>query len=295
MFMAATVLLEPFLGPLNRLTAALSGKMLTLFGFMPLVRGDLITLTGFTVKIISECTALHATLLLAAFILATPATWRERLAGIAAGGALLSAFNLLRIAAVTIVAANRPELFEVLHVYLGQVVTLLLVVGWCLVWNHSAGEQRLTSAGFIVRCVIWGCLLLTPWLALNVAYIKALDVMVARLFALAGYRLVIPYQHAVYYQTGNLLLLSSLLLAERRVPYRHRVAWGLAGMSILVAGHLLFRVCNVMITAFGWLPGLPLSSMLLLSGQYVVPMLLWMAMRRKNRGCLALTGAPVAT
>jgi len=274
--------LEPFMGPLNRATAVLSGNALTLLGFEPVVRGDLITLNGFTVKIISECTSLHATLLLDAFILATPATPWERLAGMIAGGALLSSFNLLRIAALTIVAVKRTELFEVVHVYLGQVVTLLLVVGWCLVWSRSARGQRLAGAGFVVRCLIWACLLLPFWLALNVSYIKALDAMVARLFALDGYRLVIPCQHAVYYQTGNLLLLASLFLAECRVPGRRRIALGLAGVTILAAGHLLFRVCNVMITAFGWLPGLPLSSVLLLSGQYVFPILLWLAMRCKT-------------
>lgn len=149
LFLAA-VWLEPFMGPLNRATAVLSGKTLALFGFMPQVRDDLITLDGFTVKIVSECTALYATLLLAAFILATPATWRERLAGIAAGSAAIGVVNLLRIAAVTIIGRFDPVRFEIIHVYLGQIAMMVLVLYCCLTWvRWSSGKKETTRSSFL--------------------------------------------------------------------------------------------------------------------------------------------------
>jgi len=282
LLLLAAVWLEPFMGPFNRATAVLSGKTLAMFGFTARVRGDLISLAGFNVRIVSECTSLYGTLLLAAFILATPASWLERLAGITAGGVLLSTSNLLRIAAVTIVGATRPELFEVLHVYLGQVVMLLLVVGCCLAWNGRVHERSPAGRGFIVRCLVWGSLLFFPWLFLNVSYMKALDAIVVRLFALAGHRLVIPYQHLVYYQTFNIVLLGAFLLAERRLALSRRLALLALGTMLLSTGHLIFRVGNVLITAFGHRQLLVETSIITVLGSFMLPAGIWLAAARHS-------------
>jgi exosortase H (IPTLxxWG-CTERM-specific) len=105
--------------PLNRVTASLSCACIALFGGHAQVAGDLISLDGFRVRIITECTSLYSVLLFAAFLLAVPAALNQRLAGLAAGATLLTCANTLRIAAVTVVGARRPALFEILHVYLG--------------------------------------------------------------------------------------------------------------------------------------------------------------------------------
>lgn len=283
--LSLAVWLEPFMGPLNRATAFLAGRVLELWGQAPLVQGELITLSGFTVRIIGECTSLYATLLLASFILATPATGRQRLAGIAAGGAVIGVVNLLRVVVVTIVGATRPELFEMLHVFLGQVLMLLMVVGCCLVWNDFLEGKKAAGSGFVPRCLAWATLLFFPWLMLNVAYMRVLDVVVQFLFALAGHQLVIPHRHALYYQTFNLVLLGALMLAERRFAPSRRLIWLALGVAILVTGHIMFRIGNVMLTAFGQDSFLTVTGVLSAIGGYFLPAGVWLAALRPAVPC----------
>jgi hypothetical protein len=62
LFMLAAIWLEPLFAPLCRATALQVGALLGLTGFTPQVHGDLITLSGFTVRIVTECTPLYACL-----------------------------------------------------------------------------------------------------------------------------------------------------------------------------------------------------------------------------------------
>lgn len=279
LFLSLAVWLEPNLGPLNRATASLAGAFLELWGYAPLVRGELITLSGFTVRIVGECTSLYATLLLGSFILATPVAWGRRLAGIVAGGALIEVLNLARIALVIRTGAFHPSLFQPVHVFLGQVVMLAMVAGCCLVWKERA-EGNPGGSGFVARCLAWGTLFFIPWLMLNVAYMKILDEAVQRLFALAGYRLVIPYRHTVYYQTFNLVFLGALMLAERRIALPRRLVWLATGAAFLVAGHLLFRIGNVMLSAFGREGGLLATGIVSAIGGYLLPAGVWLVALR---------------
>ena len=280
LFLLTAVWLEPHLGPLNRANAYIAGQILASAGFPALVTGDLISVGNFPVQIVTECTSLYAFLLLASFMFASQAPWHEKIVGIIVGGAFLSAVNLLRIAGVTIVGVSRPVLFELVHVYLGQVLMVVLVVGCCLVWGNRNAISKTSCTGFVFRCLIWGVVLAILWLVMNVSYIKILDIVVARLFALAGYRLFIPYQHAVYYQTFNIVLFAALVLADQKVSSRRRWLFGSAGLLALMGMHLLFRICNVMISAFAWHPALPLSSLLSIFGQYLLPILIWNAIRQ---------------
>ncbi len=279
LLLSLAVWLEPNLGPLNRATSSLVGALLELWGEAPLVRGELVTLSGFTVRIVGECTSLYATLLLVSFVLATPATWGGRLAGMTAGGALIGALNLARIVLVIRTGAFHPSLFQAAHVFLGQVVMLAMVVGCSLAWKDRV-EGNPWGIGFVARCLAWGALLFIPWLMLDVAYMKLLDAVVLRLFALEGYRLVIPLRHTVYYQTFNLVFLGALMLAEMRIALPQRLGWMARGAVLLVAGHLLFRVGNVMLTAFGWEEGGMATGIVSTIGGYLLPVGVWLAALR---------------
>ncbi|TWJ16688.1 archaeosortase/exosortase family protein [Geobacter argillaceus] len=281
LLLLAAVWLEPYLGPLNRLTARQVGSLLQFLDLSPRVENDFITIGSFTVRIIPECTPLYPVVLFGAFVLATPAPLLNRVAGVLCGGALLAAVNLARIAAVTVVGAKYPRLFELLHLYLGQLVMLLLVVATGIAWlrwaeaSEAAGRIR-----FLLRALLSGSLFFLPWLILNRSYLRAIDRFVAAMFRLADYELIISYQHVAYYQTFNIVLFAALLIAENRVRWRLRMFWGCWGGVVLFGGHLLFRICNVLLVAFDWQPALQLSFLVSIVGQYFLPVLLWMALNR---------------
>src|SRR5450631_2271107 len=59
LFMLTTLWLEHYLAPLCRVTASQVGALLGFVGLAPHVQGDLIAVTGFTVRIVAECTPLY--------------------------------------------------------------------------------------------------------------------------------------------------------------------------------------------------------------------------------------------
>ncbi len=85
-------------------------------------------------EIVPDCTPLLPTLLLWSGLLAYPASARARLAGMAGGLAGIWLFNLLRLAALMAAAHVRPALFNFLHVFVWQTLTLVMVFALFLAW-----------------------------------------------------------------------------------------------------------------------------------------------------------------
>jgi exosortase H (IPTLxxWG-CTERM-specific) len=263
--------------PFNHATAYLAGLCLTFFGEHPETAGAMISLGGFRVRIITECTPLYSLVLFGVLVCSVPVGLRTRLAGLLAVMPLLVAANTLRIALVTIVGAAHPALFEAVHVYLAQIVMLLLVIAASLVWIHWATGPGQGEGPFLLRALALASIIFLPWLILNEAYVKALDLLITGVFALADYRLEIPYGNLVYFQTFNTVIYLALILAEKWLSIKARIAWASAGVLILAAGHVLFRIGNVLLTAFSWHPALPLTIFLNLFGEYLLPVILWVA------------------
>src|SRR5262249_12608972 len=99
-------------------------------------------------QIVSDCTPLMPTVLLASAILAFPATWRWKALGLAAGAGALWAYNLTRVLALFVVKARWPQAFDFVHVYVWQSATLLVVFllfrGWM---GARARWQRFRNRG----------------------------------------------------------------------------------------------------------------------------------------------------
>lgn len=145
--MLAALWLEPYLTPLCRATAAQVGALLSLAGFAPLVQGAQIALIGFAVRIVTECTPLYACLLYGAFVLAQPSSPGRTLVGLFMGVLAITAVNLLRISFVTAAGPLVSRfVFDVLHIYLGQVAMLMLVLAAAQFWlRWSAAGPHLRS------------------------------------------------------------------------------------------------------------------------------------------------------
>ena len=277
LLLLAAVWLEPQLVPLCRGTAGQVGVLLGLAGYAPQVKGDLVTLPGFTVRIVTECTPLYACLLYTAFVLAQPASWWRTLAGLFTGVMVISAANLLRIAFVTAAGTVlAPILFDILHVYLGQVAMLLLVVSACLLWLRwsAAGPPPLP---FVLRASLIATALFVPWLMINREYVALLDTVVALLFSwlYPGYQLLTPRPMPIYNHTFAVPLLLSLVVAGWK-PWTLRRSGALLGGVGLIAGwHTLFRVSHVVWTALNMPEIEPFHQAIYLLGQFLLPFLIW--------------------
>jgi len=121
-------------------TARLAGGLLSLrYDDVEVVRSDLLV-DGFGVSVIEECTGIFEILIFACAVLPVrTAPWR-RLAGVAAGGAVLYAVNALRVAVVTAAGGHSYHRFEFLHLYLWQATLVGLVAAIWLAWWYTIGS-----------------------------------------------------------------------------------------------------------------------------------------------------------
>jgi exosortase/archaeosortase family protein len=277
LFLLAAVWLEPHLSTLCRATAAQVSLLLGLVGYMPLVQGDLVQLPGFSVRIVTECTPLYSSLLYAAFVLAQPATWKRTLAGLCAGILVISAANLLRIAFVTAAGTVlAPILFDILHVYLGQVAMLVLVVSACLLWLRWSADGP-APLPFMLRAGLIATILFVPWLMINRDYVAMLDSAVALLFAwlYPGYHLLTPRPLPIYNHTFAVPLLFSLVVAGWKPWTWRRFGALIGGICLIATWHTLFRISHVVWTALNVPEIEPLHQAIYLLGQFLLPFLLW--------------------
>ena len=77
---------------------AVSEKLISLLGMSVSAQGKFLQLSHAVMEVKFGCNGLEAILLFVAAVLAYPASWKMRAAGIFVGSALLQLFNLVRIA-----------------------------------------------------------------------------------------------------------------------------------------------------------------------------------------------------
>jgi exosortase/archaeosortase family protein len=278
LFMLAALWLEPLTGPLCRATAAQVGTLLGLSGLAPHVQGDLVLLPGFSVRIVTECTPLYACLLYVSFVLAQPSNWGRTLVGLVTGMLVIAAFNLLRISFITAVGPFVSTLlFDILHVYLGQVAMLILVVASAMIWQRWSVNAP-SPLPFLLRAACIATVLFVLWVVLNRSYVAMLDKLVAALFSMLnpGTRLLTPRPFALYNHTFAVPFFLALVLAGRNSWTINRFAATVGGVYCIAAWHLLFRITHVIWTALGVTAIVPFHQGIYLLGQFLLPFLLWL-------------------
>ena len=117
--------------------ARLAGLVLRLFGASVRVVGnDIVGRVSLTVA--KNCDAMDVSLLFASAIVAFPARWSRRLAGIGVGVALLTVLNVLRIASLYYVDVHWPSAFELIHAEVWPLALVVLAAAAFLAWSRWA-------------------------------------------------------------------------------------------------------------------------------------------------------------
>lgn len=116
-------------------TAQVVHALLALFSDETRLVGDtIVSLRGFSVTIIEECTGIYEALILAAALLAYPTRWRHTLVGFALGMPLIYAMNVVRIAVLLVVGGVSQKWFDFMHLYFWQVTMIAMVAAAWLAW-----------------------------------------------------------------------------------------------------------------------------------------------------------------
>lgn len=122
--------IEPFTGGVARA----SGVALDLLGQDVRRQGTIIRSPQFAVNIRNGCNGVEAMLIFLAAVLAFPAPWRARLAGLALGIVAIQLVNLVRVVALFLTGAYFPSLFDTSHTVIWQTVVILFSVVLWIFW-----------------------------------------------------------------------------------------------------------------------------------------------------------------
>ena len=127
---------------LKNLTASILGAVFSLGGADVVVNGAALSVNGFGLEIIDECTAVFSSIVYSACVLAYPTTLKNKGLGIAFGVPSLYAINIFRLVVLTLVGISYPGMFEFVHVYLWQASFIIFVVVIFLAWLHFLSTRK---------------------------------------------------------------------------------------------------------------------------------------------------------
>jgi exosortase/archaeosortase family protein len=128
-----------------RVTLATVRGTLALFGLHVVQSGRILRTTRAAIEIAPDCSPHLPFLIFAGVVLATPATWRERAAGLVFGALAIHVFNVARILALFGVLATRPGWFDFVHIYLWQIGTIVAVLAVFAAWLAWTGRRARTA------------------------------------------------------------------------------------------------------------------------------------------------------
>ncbi len=128
-----------FVVPWTNALAQISTAIVTSFDPNVVAVGKVMrsTTNGFAVSIEAGCNGVEATIVLLAAILAFPAPWKHKLAGLAAGIVAVQGLNILRVISLFYLGQWDFEVFEWAHLYVWQALIMLDVLIVWLVWVRT--------------------------------------------------------------------------------------------------------------------------------------------------------------
>ena len=133
--------------PFTAVVARVSGALLNVIGQDVTLRGTVIENSRFAVNIRNGCNGVETVVIFVSAVLAFPAPWRARLAGLALGVVAIQAVNLVRVAALFLTGVYLPHFFKSAHTVVWQSVVILFGVMLWIFWASRFAAPRGSRAG----------------------------------------------------------------------------------------------------------------------------------------------------
>jgi exosortase H (IPTLxxWG-CTERM-specific) len=135
---------EPAVQVFTRGLVTFSAAAIRFFGGHAAAFGDLLEdpMNHFAIQMAYGCNGAHVTILLWAAMLAFPASWLQKLQGLAAGTAAIHVVNLVRFISLFYLGQYRQSWFDFAHLYLWESLMMLdtLVIFWT--WAYLVRKSR---------------------------------------------------------------------------------------------------------------------------------------------------------
>ncbi len=109
------------------------------------VEGTVLRTPRFALDVRNGCNGVEAMMLLAAAMIAFPATFRSRLTGLVAGSVAIQILNLVRVSSLVWLGEHHREAFDVVHVAVWQTVVILAALSMFVFWSVKFAEKPLKA------------------------------------------------------------------------------------------------------------------------------------------------------
>jgi exosortase H (IPTLxxWG-CTERM-specific) len=124
--------IEPFTGGI----ASASGVALNVLGQHVTQNGTILRNARFAVNIRNGCNGVEAMLIFLAAVLAFPASWKSRGAGLVLGILAIQVVNLIRVVALFLTGIYFPRIFDTSHTVIWQTIVILFGVLLWIFWAN---------------------------------------------------------------------------------------------------------------------------------------------------------------
>jgi exosortase H (IPTLxxWG-CTERM-specific) len=125
---------DHLVNPFTSLVAKSTAAALTAIGIRFVAHGNSFFLGGFRTDIVRPCSGLEMMAILAAAVLAFPATARRKIVGIAAGLSGIYVVNVTRLVALILIGYRHGSILDQAHYVYGQALLLMATAGIWLLW-----------------------------------------------------------------------------------------------------------------------------------------------------------------
>ena len=133
---------DAFLSGLMSSVAQAVSFFLNILGFESQVNGRTIMTDKLALEIIVECTGFYESLILVAAVLAYPARLTRKLLGVLIFLVLIYLINLFRMVSLSLIGQYSMSLFELVHLYVLRISSLLIIVLLWMLWILKAGASE---------------------------------------------------------------------------------------------------------------------------------------------------------
>jgi exosortase H (IPTLxxWG-CTERM-specific) len=100
----------------------------------------------FALDVQNGCNGVEAMILLAAAILAFPATLRSRLIGLAITSVAIQMVNVVRLSTLFWLGEHHRRIFDFFHVAVWQSLVILAAISMFVLWSWKFAERPLASS-----------------------------------------------------------------------------------------------------------------------------------------------------
>jgi exosortase H (IPTLxxWG-CTERM-specific) len=105
------------------------------------VTGTVMRSQQFALDVRNGCNGVEAVILLAAAIIAFPATLRSRLLGLAVSSVAIELLNLVRLSSLFWLGEHYRRVFDFFHVAVWQLLVILAAISIFILWSWKFAEQ----------------------------------------------------------------------------------------------------------------------------------------------------------